>query len=51
MNNIPTLGKGRCHVRVNVDAAIEKNNHVTIVAFELGVCTRVDNCIHRQCFR
>jgi len=33
-------------VRANVDAAIEKNNHVTIVAFllELGTCTRVDNC-------
>jgi len=33
-------------VRANVDAAIEKNNHVTIVAFllELDTCTRVDNC-------
>jgi len=29
-----------------VDAAIEKNNHVTIVAFllELGTTTGVDNC-------
>ena len=33
-------------MRANVDAAIEKNNHVTIVAFllELGICARVDNC-------
>ena len=33
-------------MRTNGDAAIEKNNHVTIVVFlpELGTCTRVDNC-------
>ena len=33
-------------VRANVDAAIEKNNHVIIVVFllELGTCTKVDNC-------
>ena len=33
-------------VHVNVDAAIEKNSHVTIAAFllELGTCTRVNNC-------
>jgi len=46
MSNSPTVEKGCCHVRANVDAAIEKNNHVTIVAFllELGICTGVDNC-------
>jgi len=33
-------------VHATVDAAIEKNSHVTIIVFllELGTCTRVDNC-------
>ena len=33
-------------MHTNGGAAIEKNNHVTIVAFllELGTCTRVDDC-------
>ena len=44
MSNSPTVGKG-CY-QICVQVLIEKNNHVTIVAFllKLGTCTRVDNC-------